>query len=487
MKNTKFLFFFFSIFISLISYSQNDKLKVLEVSYNSKQEIIDLKISPDCKTIAYIGRDHLFEILEIKKKSLVLVSTIEIPDVTGLDFTPDGKNILVCTDKNEYMLIDVKTRQIKSRWSQESYYGATEIVISPTGNFYLSLHQGWFNGDLQVFELNTHKLLYTYNKNIGVSSAVFTSDGQRIIGATPGNAFVIDAKTGELLLTSEYIHSKLDPYVKYNHRTNEIYSCNNQDNNILFINSATGKTRSFYLQDSHTPYISPDEKYLSFVWDKYICILNIDLNSSTKVMQIPQYTYVSACLISPNFKYGLAVHGYSICLFDLKEFSIDSRLFNKYFKDFYNEYNSYLLKITGRGEFETIPEFFDRDKIDNENLLNIKAKYLQLIENEKSGFLNKINESSNKIDSIINLSIHDTTLIIQDFGKYDIDTQLLPVTINGETKVIKISPEEAKALKENKNSTIVKAKKKLKYDLKDWKLYQLIIVHPISNNEYIFK
>lgn len=60
------------------------------------------------------------------------------------------------------------------------------------------------------------------------------------------------------------------------------------------------------------------------------------------------------------------------------------------------------------------------------------------------------------------------------------------IKINGEINKISIPREEAISLKENFKKAIVKAKKKLKSNLKDWEIYEIIIVHPISYKDYIF-
>jgi hypothetical protein len=73
---------------------------------------------------------------------------------------------------------------------------------------------------------------------------------------------------------------------------------------------------------------------------------------------------------------------------------------------------------------------------------------------------------------------------IAEVGKYDADNNILPVTVKGRSGKISILRSEAQSLKENWKKTKAKVKRKLREDLKTYEYFDIVIIHPITKNEY---
>lgn len=151
-----------------------------------------------------------------------------------------------------------------------------------------------------------------------------------------------------------------------------------------------------------------------------------------------------------------------------------------------------------KGEFETTEEYNARILKANEDKKAIVEKYEMKLQEyivSKQSELEKLTvekqeadkEKQKELESVIESSVKDTIINIAEVGKYDADNNILPVTVKGKSGKIKILRSEAQSLKENWKKTQAKAKKRLRDDLKTYEFFDIIIIHPLSKNEYILE
>ena len=144
------------------------------------------------------------------------------------------------------------------------------------------------------------------------------------------------------------------------------------------------------------------------------------------------------------------------------------------------------LSLEPKDEFENNEEYevriekanLEKKTIEDQSILKIEEKNTKLAEELLSWILideNKITES-----------ITETTLKIENIGQYNADKETFPITINDQIKEIYLPRGEAKSFKENWTEINVKAMKKFKRDLINYEYYDIIIIHPITGNEYLF-
>jgi hypothetical protein len=78
-------------------------------------------------------------------------------------------------------------------------------------------------------------------------------------------------------------------------------------------------------------------------------------------------------------------------------------------------------------------------------------------------------------------------LHIDIIGNYNADKETFPITIAFKTIDINIPLSDAVEFKNNYIKALVRAKKKLNYNLTGWEFYDMVIVNPNNSAEYIFK
>jgi len=84
-------------------------------------------------------------------------------------------------------------------------------------------------------------------------------------------------------------------------------------------------------------------------------------------------------------------------------------------------------------------------------------------------------------DTLINVELK-----ISYVGKYDLERQELPITINNETRLIKIPLSEAKEFKDNWEDAKVIAQKILKKDKTGYEIINIRIINPVTGSVYYF-
>jgi hypothetical protein len=167
-----------------------------------------------------------------------------------------------------------------------------------------------------------------------------------------------------------------------------------------------------------------------------------------------------------------------------------TKYYDMYYKDYQNDLSAVFDKSKTKDEFETQQEYEARIADAFASKKSIDEKYYTLFSNLVNNDIGQQNAEIDKKDAEIqdkiNKSIESAETKINAVGTYEIENELLPVTINGVTEKVKIKRDDAKTLKEHFGTAVVKGKKRLKYDLKNYEFFELIIIHPISNTEYKF-
>lgn len=477
--------------------AQINREAVPELLLKLKNDILDVKISPDGQYCGIQTKKDLvvYSISEYSEEITYKSHFFVNEEVNCFEFSPDCKNILVGYEKNKFTLYDINLKKIISKFNSDNYYDVSSIRFSPDGNLILLIHAGWYSGSLDMLELSTHKLIYSFNPQGGVVSAEYSPDGKFIFCGGIGYIYTIDSKDGRVICESDFINGGQGVYLKYSDNLNHIISVVSFYNFYrlyLFDPNNCKVSRTIkYDYPVNGLSISPDGKVVAFelsndnVSDLYS--LNLQSNNTSKLFKIDYPGWNFNFEFSPDFKYSLFSSNNNLYMFNFATYSKDSKLYSKYFSNYLKERNDIYDKLTPRKEFETLAEFFTRIDGGVESLVITRKKYSDIISSEADSInTSQYNEYQN-LQSEVNSSVRDTIIGIQSVGYFNIDQLILPIKINNEENNIHISSEEAKILKERYKEVTVKAKKRLKYNLKDWEIFEIVIIHPTSFKEYVFK
>ena len=249
--------------------------------------------------------------------------------------------------------------------------------------------------------------------------------------------------------------------------------------------------------------VYPNSKYLaSASKDETIRIWDIESGKTIKVLK-GHTNDVNCVAFSKNGKYLVSgSDDGTIRLLDVSNLNED---FNSYIKEYElniglenninkeKEAEIKLLdeKFKAKGEFETTEAYNTRISEANIGKKAIEEKYLQKLkelkqqkESEITGFINQVqDEKQKKIEE----SIKDTVLHIDKIGNYDADKETFPITIAFKTAYVNVPFADAVEFKKNYTKALVRAKKKFNYNLTGWEYYDIVVINPNNNAEYIFK
>lgn len=458
-------------------------------------QIYKLKISKNAKIIAYIskvgsGEDKVITILRVNNRLVEELFKIKLKGLScNFDISPTSDKIIVAYGANKYELWDIEKEKKIKTW--DSQHECSDIIFTNDGCFFLELNAGsWGRQPTKLFELSSGKEVYRFQPSYHAAcSAYFSEDGSKIYFGGEGEIYIVDSFNGQIIKKFEGYHGGLSCNVKYNVFMDKILSYNRQFGSVNIINSETGKIEKYLTTDDYRyDYsFSPDNKYVVHSVDNIICLYSAETNLSKAILDTKEKLFDFK--ISSDFSFGVGYNDRDwgkIYIIDLTDFSIDSKLYNERFGSLRNNLDMIYNSITPRDEFETIEQFQERIAIINKKINEANDDNMNLIAIKKGGILNSENEKIEKVNDLINASIRDTTLKIESIGRYNIDEHLLPITIAGITKSISISSEDAKNLKTNLSSSFVRSKKKLNQNLKDWMVYDFIIVDVVANKEYNF-
>lgn len=185
---------------------------------------------------------------------------------------------------------------------------------------------------------------------------------------------------------------------------------------------------------------------------------------------------------------------WAVNIWQINDLLIELKSYTKSYKSleklFNNSIDDYYLKLSSKNEFETSDEF--KNRIDDffMGLDSLYNNFIQSVSNLVQN--NETIENENykielqNIENQINESLIDTIIKLDKISDYNADNETFNITINGVTKKVNIKREEARSFKENWKSSYAKGKRKLKYDLKNYDYFDLIIIHPLTKSEYKF-
>lgn len=507
--NTKFVtLIIISLLINNYTFAQKAKSAKDETSTTSSSssfkkigEFYDpenLSISPDNTQIAFSCDGNSGDALII----LDLQSNREILNkqfggykwVSSVKYSPTGKYILYSVDGTLYF----RTKKDEFNKSYPNY-NIVDFAFTPDEGFVvLVLNNEALFGDafIVLYDIKNAKDIYTINFNSFLSKVIVSNSGKYIITYEPGTSnnakiFILDIRTGSTI--NSYSTGYQFELEKMNVASNDstLFTSTRQNNILKIWNTFTGEIKqSLKTQEYNSDFtITPDNRYIISYFDEkdlhYLYIFDLEKNINLSSIEF-KYGGTSIA-ISNDYKYIiLGMGALGLYKLDLSNLITRSSLYYKSYEDLNKKLRTEYNLNKERDEFETIDRYFDRAELFNQNIIDTKKNFIIKIIEEESVKTTESDKKNNEVMEKIKNSIKDTLLSISNVGYFNIDQQYLPVTINKITNNISLSTEEAKSLKENYKLAVVRAKKKLKYNLNDWEIFEITIVHPISFNKYIF-
>ncbi len=217
-------------------------------------DAFDVEYSPDGKRILMVKSDTI-QILDMEKGgSPRFLSCIRSAIVAR--YSPDGKRIVVGSTnifdkkldeevKGFVQLIDAETgMEIQT---METLGEVFSVAFSPEGKRVVSVSDnshGLTKGLLQIWEVETGKELLRkerpYSFEVARDVAQFSPDGQRILTFFHDTVSVIDAQTGKVRLALEMEDKSDVSYACYSPDGNKIVSCSH-DGQLTFWDAKTGR------------------------------------------------------------------------------------------------------------------------------------------------------------------------------------------------------------------------------------------------------
>lgn len=483
MKNL--ILFLFSIFIfTNYSFPQN---KIID---GSKSLICSYDISPDSKLIAF-NQDKAIKFYDIKKNNISKIIPLSEWGTKILRFSPDGKYLAWINaggNNDEIFLYDLDKNTINS-----VKISCRDFKFSPVGNLIVTCSD---NNPFQfkLIDIKSKTVLKSIRNNNDNTYFNLSYDGSKLLVA---NRSYINTCSFLPKVDCQSIDETvfLTPKLKYSY--NNTYVVIYEHHTLIWNPDANAKTKIF-----NNPNIYGDTKVCCFSpLDQYLLCYStrnerIDIFSldGTLFNKIEIKEYLDDITFSSDGKYIIYNGDDAIKLLESSKYLPYTKLYTKYYNSFYKDYQNELKtvfeKSKTRDEFETEDEYYIRIEDAFALKKSIDDKYYNLIYNSVNENIaqqnTEIDKKNAEVQEEINKSIELVETKISSVGTYDINNELLPVTINGVTENVRIKRDDAKSLKNNFSSAVVKGKKRLKYDLKNYEYFELIIIHPISKNEYKF-
>jgi eukaryotic-like serine/threonine-protein kinase len=174
----------------------------------SHYDVSNLAFSPDGMTLASVGRD--FPMLWAVASGRLILRLGYSNYMNSVSFSPDGKRIAVGKDRElpHGAIGGVEVWEIDAMRGQQTLHGlrapVSLVCISSDRRFVAALAQNW---QLAVWDLQSHRLLYTFEtpKGIFANSAglAIDRDGRRVAVAAGPGAKVWDTFSGNQLVSVE--------------------------------------------------------------------------------------------------------------------------------------------------------------------------------------------------------------------------------------------------------------------------------------------
>ncbi|MDD5361384.1 MAG: WD40 repeat domain-containing protein [Ignavibacteria bacterium] len=434
----------------------------------------------------YTYNDSYIELLNLKDFESLDKIKIERGDVRSANFSSDSKYFAYSCNNIVYIynINNKTTKQIVFNKDNEP----NKIEISPDCNFIAILA-----GELNIYDINKLTKLLTIDKNEfykPFTALKYFHKGDRVAVGSEGEIDIFETRNGKFVAkfkSRKFLNSDFNKFIITDN--DSLLICTESGENIYFYDVNNYKyIKEIRFNAAQDIDISPDNNTIS-IWnfDCGLYFYNIDLDKFVFELK-GSYRNDGLHLLNfaPDFKYIYWTSFDTLKFYPLSNNLNRSKLYEKRFKDYISEVGLKYKGHSQRGEFESIDEYMARAKLFLTDIYNIKLKYMSEIYFIEQGILDQAIYSGNEINNRITSSIRDTLISIEMVGEYDIDNKLLPITINGNIKNILMDVDEAKKFKMNIKDVIVRAKCKLKTDLKTLEYYDIVIIHPYSKKEYLF-
>lgn len=456
----------------------------------------NLSISPDNKQLAfsYGGHNGNFVVLDLNSNQELKNKNYK-GYITSVKYAPSGKYLLFTSEGILYLKNSSNTNEFTKNY--ERYY-ISDFAFSPDEGFIvLILNNKAPFGDafIVLYDIKNDKDIYSIRFDTGLSKVIITNSGKYIITYGGGSSYnsaiyILDIRTGSMVNSFLTGYQFISENIDITSNDSTLITSSRQNDILKIWNTFTGEfKKSLRTQEYNSDFaITPDDRYIiSYFSDNeknYLYLFDLEKNVNFESYEL-EWGGTSIAL-SNDYKY--IVFGIGPLGLYKKDISWmnRSKLYNKSYKKMIDKLKQEYRNHKERDEFETIDQYFDRAELFNQKIIDIKKDFINTMIDDENSWITDAEKKNKEVTDKIANSIKDTLLSISKVGYYNIDQQLLPITISNITNNISISTEDAKSLKENYKTTVVRAKKKLKYNLKDWEVFEIIIVHPISYKEYIF-
>lgn len=386
--------------------------------------------SPDRKFVATASDDKTVRIWNMQKKELVHQLLGHNGWVYALDFSPDGKLLISGSWDNSLKLWNVKTGELVSTFTDHSHH-INDVCFSPDGRYAISASS---DKTLKMWNIQNEKLLRTYTGHKGKVNVVCFGANQNTFVSADNEGFIIFWNVDKQVPEKKFkAHNGAIRAIDFGYDGAFLVSEGN-DKSIKIWNSSNGDliNRINHEYEINSIAISPD---------------NTVLASAGRENEIYLWSFADILLET---------------LPDTKK--VQNRI----------ESN---VNTKPKTEFETKSDYAKRLYLAELEKLNIYNEYRQEVELlEKKRELarqHKIRDSYQKIE-----------MKIENTGKYNADEQTFPVTINGQTKSVKIPVFEAESFKRNYTKATVEADKQLDETGEKYDIFNVNIYHPETFSRY---
>jgi WD40 repeat protein len=433
------------------------------------------------------GFIKLLELVNFRTKETIAVKDHRIDKAR---FSKSGRYLSYCSENKAY-IYDIQTKKTQIIAVNKNYY-ISDAVISPDENFIAIGMSGvamFSDGYLAIYDIRKSSEVLGALIKGGLSTIEYFNFGDRIAVGCERRIEIYETSYLSLVKKLE-AHKFIIIKIIISDDDKTMITKGRQDVQFNIWDMDNYSFISGWQMSEYSDLIgfSPDNKKLFLQQrddDNKLSLWNWQKQKGS--VEIQASFPIKLTAFGANYQNMYYMYTNELVIEPLESKIPRSKLFSKRFKSYFDEIELAYKYYKLRDEFESIPEYITRAKQFNEGLYSIKKKYLDEVDAEEQGISNEIDARINELNDKITASIRDTLITVDKIGEYNIDKFLMPITIKGVTKNIRMNVEEAKTFKANYKEAVVRSKCKFLSDLKTLDYYDIIIVHPVSKNEYKFE
>ncbi len=177
--------------LEIPAYKANRIIEIQPETSNGKPPVVTtLTISPDGKTLAAAGDDHLIRFWNLEDGKLTHTMTGHIDWIRGLDFSPDGKTLASAGDDRKVRIWDVATGK-QTRALAEHDVAIFAVQFSPNGK---TLAVSGFERPIKIYDVTSGVVVKT------ISGAC--TDLRTLSYGNDGGTLAVGGRSGKIQLTN---------------------------------------------------------------------------------------------------------------------------------------------------------------------------------------------------------------------------------------------------------------------------------------------